>query len=104
MKYDEFEKRVKSIEIQIAIVLMLRDARILSAQMHNVQHEFEKNDIHGLTPGIINKFNKEHQIMIDALGYANVLVHSVDCDLGSVVHLVNQLLVDYEHGNYEFEE
>jgi len=104
MKYDEFRKRVKSIETQNAIVSMLNDARILSIQLYNTQHEFEQNDIHGLTPEIINRFNSEHKIMLDTLRNLDVLVNSMDCDLGSVDCLVDQLLVDYEHGNYEFEE
>lgn len=104
MKYDEFKRRVKDIEIQNAIISMLEDTRILSIQMHNVQHEFEQNNIHGFTSGTINTFNDEHKIMLDTLKHLNVLVCGMNCDLSGIDCLVKQLLVDYEHGNYEFEE
>lgn len=98
------KKRVKDVEIQNEIISMLNDARILSIQMHNVQYEFEQNDIHGFTPGIIHTFNDDHKIMLDMLKHLNVLVRGMNCDLGGIDCLVKQLLVDYEHGNYEFEE
>lgn len=104
MKYDEFERRAKDVEAQHAIISMLQDARILSIQMCNVQHEFDNNDVHGFTPGIIKTLNSEHTIMIDTLKNLSVLVNSMNCDLGSTKYLVNDLLVDYDHGNYEFEE
>lgn len=104
MKYYEFNKRVKGVEAQNAIISMLHDARILSIQMHNVQNEFDKNDIHGFTPGIIKTLNSEHRIMLDVLKNLDVIISSMDCDLGSVKYLVRDLIVDYEHENYEFEE
>lgn len=104
MKYDEFKERVKTIETQNAIISMLNDARILSIQMHNVQCEFEHNDIHGFTPDSVNKFVNDHIIVRDTLRNLNVLVDSMDCDLGSIDYLVKHLLVEYEHGIYEFEE
>jgi len=73
--------------------------------MNNVQAEFEKNDVYGFVPDMIKRINYEHRIVHKTAENLMQLIEALDDDsLGVTPYIVRDLLVDYEHGDYTFEE
>ena len=105
MKYKEFEKRTRSIEIQHAVISMLDEAVIYSTMMRNAQNIFSHCDVSGTTANNIKVINDDHRIMKQTLKNLYILLNSIDStDIDQVKYLVRDLCIAYENGNYEFEE
>ena len=105
MKYKEFEKRTRSIEIQHAAISMIDEAMIYSTMMRNAQEIFSRCDVCGITASNIKKINDDHRIMRQTLENLYNLLDSIDStDVDQVKYIVRDLCIAYENGNYEFEE
>ena len=105
MKYKEFEKRTRSIEIQHAAISMIDEAIIYSTTMRDAQAIFSHCDVCGITANNIKKINDDHRIMKRTLENLYILLNSIDStDVDQVKYLVRDLCIAYENGNYEFEE
>ena len=104
MRYDEFTELTNVTKAQAAIIALIKNARVCSIQLHNAQVEFEKNDIKGFVPDTIKQINEEHCVVettVEAL--YNLLDALGDESLSRYRWLVRELVIDYQHGNFEFE-
>ena len=104
MRYDEFTELTKATKAKGAIIALLKNARVCSIQLHNAQVEFEKNDIKGFVPDTIKQINEEHCIVENTVEALYDLLEVLgDESLSHCRWIIRELLIDYQHGNFEFE-